>query len=144
MNNQNIENGTGTKNIDQNNKNEHENRNYFKNFILIFGIFYLLLGIMILLFIMFLIAFIPVEYITYLNEFFSRISPFNLDLFTIIDMFGIFFIILGILFIFESFLINFRIKFWVILGIVLSTLQIWVFPLGTFVGYIIYSELLHN
>jgi len=126
-----------------NNKQKYRKSNYLSNFVLIIGLFYLLLGICGYLFIIFLLAFLPVEYITYINELISSINIFKWDLFVYIQIFNIFFIILGGLFIIEAILIRIKFNNFKILGNFLSILQIWIFPIGTFAGYFIYSELKH-
>lgn len=130
--------------MENNNKKEEKNNvNYLKNFVLIFGIFYLLMGIALVLLISVLIAFIPVEYITYLNEFIAGINPFNINLFTIINIFGIIFIVIGALFTLEYIFIGYEIGNYQLYGKIISLIQIWFFPLGTFAGYLIFSELRH-
>ncbi|MHA1311846.1 MAG: hypothetical protein ACTSQO_13110 [Candidatus Helarchaeota archaeon] len=125
-------------------KKENKYRlNYLRNFILIFGIFYILLGIFFFLFITTINAFVPVEYITYLNEFVESSNPFNFGIFFLFTDVGLIFIMIGVLFLIEFMLIIFNISQFKFLGIIISILQIWLFPLGTFAGYLIISELLH-
>ncbi|MHA1252152.1 MAG: hypothetical protein ACTSRP_19355 [Candidatus Helarchaeota archaeon] len=89
-----------------------------------------------------LTLYIPVEYLTYINEIISDINPYNWDLFIMIDIIGYFFISIGGLFLFHAFMFKYKIKFYKLTGYFVSILQVWFIPLGTFACYLIISELL--
>ena len=96
------------------------------------GIFWIITGILLLLVGFLLTTFIYIEYLVTFG-----IPSILIYIFYYIAGFKI---IIGILHFFERALLKSQKKIGRPLGVILGLIQIWIFPIGTFLGYLIFSE----
>ena len=107
-------------------------KNYLSKLLFSAGIFWIITGVLLFLISFLLTTFIYIEYLVTFG-----IPSFLIYIFYYI---AIFMVVIGILHFFERAFLNSGKPIARLLGIFLGLLQIWIFPIGTFLGYLIFQE----
>ncbi|MHA1649269.1 MAG: hypothetical protein ACTSYB_03665 [Candidatus Helarchaeota archaeon] len=96
------------------------------------GIFWIIIGTLLILITYLLITYVPLEYLASID-----VDPFIIN---IVYILGGILLAIGIFHFPEIILLRLNKPIARFLGIILGLSQIWIFPIGTYVGFLIFNE----